>query len=233
VKEAARRAKLGKDYEVRIVEPELSFTEQLLLNMRTAIARWRARPAWAGAAPVPAWWRASRRSLRPCSVKCACGRDLPKCLAGRSRTVFAPSSDGLSRPRGEREGSLPMRAALAAAILCSLMAAAPAMAELRVHVNRVALEAGGPKSALIESDKAGASGEFTILRDGQPVLSAPLVAQPDLAEWGASKHYYLADFSRLTDPGRYRVRVRIGEERAQSTEIVVARMRCSKSRPQR
>jgi len=116
-----------------------------------------------------------------------------------------------------------MRAALAAAVLGSLMAAAPARTELRVHVNRVALEAGGPKSALIESDKAGASGEFTILRDGQPVLSAPLVAQPDLAEWGASKHYYLADFSRLTDPGRYRVRARIGEERAQSTEIVVAR----------
>ncbi|HLQ13860.1 MAG TPA: signal peptide peptidase SppA [Steroidobacteraceae bacterium] len=51
VKEAARRAKLGKDYEVRIVEPELSFTEQLLLNMRAAIARL-ARAAglgWGGA----------------------------------------------------------------------------------------------------------------------------------------------------------------------------------------
>jgi len=38
VKEAAKRAKLGKDYNVRVVEPELSFTEQLLLNMRTTIA---------------------------------------------------------------------------------------------------------------------------------------------------------------------------------------------------
>jgi len=39
VKDAARRAKLGKDYNVRVVEPELSFTEQLLLSMRTTIAR--------------------------------------------------------------------------------------------------------------------------------------------------------------------------------------------------
>ncbi|HEX9472908.1 MAG TPA: S49 family peptidase, partial [Steroidobacteraceae bacterium] len=38
VRDAARRAKLGKDYEVRVVEPELSFTEQLLLNMRSTIS---------------------------------------------------------------------------------------------------------------------------------------------------------------------------------------------------
>jgi protease-4 len=39
VQDAARRAKLGKDYDVRVVEPELSFMEQLLLNMRSTIAR--------------------------------------------------------------------------------------------------------------------------------------------------------------------------------------------------
>ena len=32
---AAQRAKLGKGYGVRIIEPELSFTEQMLLNMRS------------------------------------------------------------------------------------------------------------------------------------------------------------------------------------------------------
>jgi len=116
-----------------------------------------------------------------------------------------------------------MRAIAGLAVLGSMIVATPALAELKVHVNRVALEATGPKSALVESDKAGATGEFTVLRDGKPVLVAPLLAQPDLAEWGASKHYYLADFSTLTDPGRYRVRARIGEERSQSTEIVVAR----------
>ncbi len=35
VKAAAKRAKMGKVYEVRVIEPELSFTEQLLLSMRS------------------------------------------------------------------------------------------------------------------------------------------------------------------------------------------------------
>jgi protease-4 len=39
VQDAARRAKLGKEYDVRVVEPELTVTEQLLLNMRSTIAR--------------------------------------------------------------------------------------------------------------------------------------------------------------------------------------------------
>ena len=38
VRAAAKRAKLGKDYDVRIIEPELSFTEQLLVNARGAYA---------------------------------------------------------------------------------------------------------------------------------------------------------------------------------------------------
>ncbi len=36
---AAQRAKLGKDYEVRVIEPELSFTEELLLSMRSGAAQ--------------------------------------------------------------------------------------------------------------------------------------------------------------------------------------------------
>ena len=39
VQDAARRAKLGKEYDVRVVEPELTVAEQLLLSMRTTIAR--------------------------------------------------------------------------------------------------------------------------------------------------------------------------------------------------
>ncbi|HVN98900.1 MAG TPA: signal peptide peptidase SppA [Steroidobacteraceae bacterium] len=35
---AAGRANLGKNYDVRVIEPELSFTEQLLLNARSRIA---------------------------------------------------------------------------------------------------------------------------------------------------------------------------------------------------
>ncbi|MGH8253310.1 MAG: signal peptide peptidase SppA, partial [Steroidobacteraceae bacterium] len=36
---AARRAKLAKDYEVRVIQPELSFTEQLLLSAHGAWAQ--------------------------------------------------------------------------------------------------------------------------------------------------------------------------------------------------
>lgn len=36
---AAQRAKLGKDYEVRVIEPELSFSEQLLLNLRAGTVK--------------------------------------------------------------------------------------------------------------------------------------------------------------------------------------------------
>jgi hypothetical protein len=118
------------------------------------------------------------------------------------------------------------------AVLCSIFVAAPAMADLAVHVNRVALEADGPKSALIESDKAGATGEFTILKDGKTVLVAPLVPQPDLAEWGASKHYYLADFSPLTEPGRYRVGPALARSAGNPPRSSSRTMRCSKSRPE-
>jgi protease IV len=40
VHSAAKRARLGKDYEVRLIEPDLSFTEQLLVNMRSSGANW-------------------------------------------------------------------------------------------------------------------------------------------------------------------------------------------------
>ncbi len=36
---AAQRAKLGKGYDVRLIEPELSFTEELLLSMRSGAVR--------------------------------------------------------------------------------------------------------------------------------------------------------------------------------------------------
>ena len=39
VHSAAQRAQLGKDYEVRVIEPELTLTEQLLLSLKLGIAR--------------------------------------------------------------------------------------------------------------------------------------------------------------------------------------------------
>lgn len=94
----------------------------------------------------------------------------------------------------------------------SPVAAAPSPAgpSLSVHVNRVALEAGGPKSAVIESNEPLTGGTFTVLRDGTPELTAPLVALPQFEEWGIARYFYKADFSALTAPGRYIVRARDG-----------------------
>ena len=36
---AARRARLGSDYDVRLIEPDLSLTQQLLLNMRSSLVK--------------------------------------------------------------------------------------------------------------------------------------------------------------------------------------------------
>ena len=62
IRAAATRARLPKGYEVRLIEPELSMTEQLLLNMRGALARvaglagWRlgSSSAWLPAGLAPA-----------------------------------------------------------------------------------------------------------------------------------------------------------------------------------
>jgi protease-4 len=51
---AAQRAKLGKDYDVRLIEPDLSFTEELLLSLHSSGLRWQRAlglaPAHAGLA---------------------------------------------------------------------------------------------------------------------------------------------------------------------------------------
>ena len=118
-----------------------------------------------------------------------------------------------------------MRAlALLAAMLVATTARAAPTPEgpaINLHVNRVALEAAGPKSAIIEATVPLKAGTYTVLRDGEPVLNAPLTALPAFDEWGVGKHYYLADFSNLSTPGRYMVRAQDGLLTAASGNIDV------------
>lgn len=93
-------------------------------------------------------------------------------------------------------------------ISSAFAAPSPLGPTLELHVNRVALEAAGPKAAVISSNVPLQRGSFTVLRDGAPELTAPLVALPHFDEWGVSRYYYQADFSALTKPGRYIVRAR-------------------------
>ena len=82
------------------------------------------------------------------------------------------------------------RAGLAALAACGLLAACdlstgkiPRDPQIGVHVNRVALEAHGPKSAIIETDKTSLPGQFIVLNNGHAVLTAPLKPIAPLPEW--------------------------------------------------
>lgn len=96
--------------------------------------------------------------------------------------------------------------------------AAPA---LLVHVNQVALERAGPKSAIVEYGGSSSSGRFTVLKDGAEALNGELLALPDFTEWGDNRKYFKADFSSLSANGTYRLQVALGEETATSPPFVV------------
>lgn len=97
--------------------------------------------------------------------------------------------------------------------------AAPA---LLVHVNQVALERTGPKTAVVEYGGSRSSGRFTVLKDGVAVQSGPLAPLPKFSEWGRGRKYFKADFSTLTTNGTYQLQVALGEDTANSAAFVVA-----------
>ena len=59
---AAKRSNLGKDYDVRVIEPELSFTEQLLLSARGTYATVMHAVGWA---PGNSWASQLRTQVEP------------------------------------------------------------------------------------------------------------------------------------------------------------------------
>jgi len=93
---------------------------------------------------------------------------------------------------------------------------------LVVQVNQVALDAHGPKIAVVEYSGAETQGSFDILRADTVVQSGQLTALPAFSEWGDGKHYFQADFSSLDAPGSYRVRVKLGDAGASSPHFDVA-----------
>src|SRR5688572_6505168 len=97
--------------------------------------------------------------------------------------------------------------------------AAPA---LLVHVNQVALERTGPKSAVVEYSGSRSSGRFTVLKDGVAVQTGELVALPEFTEWSRNRKYFKADFSSLTANGKYQLQVALGDDTAKSAAFVVA-----------
>src|SRR4026208_61608 len=100
--------------------------------------------------------------------------------------------------------------------------AAPADPRVTLHVNQVALERTGPKSAIVQYTGPERSGRFTVLKDETPVQSGELVALPEFTEWGGGTKYFKADFSALAVSGSYRLLVAMGRETATSPPFTVA-----------
>src|SRR5688500_19640893 len=93
---------------------------------------------------------------------------------------------------------------------------------LLVHVNQVALERAGPKSAMVEYGGSRHAGRFAVLKDGATMQSGSLTPLPEFSEWSGRKKYFKADFSSLTVNGTYRLAVTLGEDTSTSPPFVVA-----------
>ncbi len=92
-----------------------------------------------------------------------------------------------------------------------------------VHVNQVALERSGPKSAIVEYAGQAQSGRFTVVKDdGTKAHSGELRPLAQFDEWGGGMRHFKADFSSLTVNGTYRVEVNVGNGRAQSASFQIA-----------
>lgn len=116
----------------------------------------------------------------------------------------------------------PFRAAACGLALAVVAAAswAEGRSAVVVQLNQVALEAEGPKSAVVEVSGGDAtSGRFTVLRGDEVVQSGDLVALPAFSEWGEGRRYFKADFSSLSTPGRYRIEAIVGSDKAQSAPV--------------
>ena len=111
--------------------------------------------------------------------------------------------------------------AIALGAACGWMT--PALADsLKLHVNQVALERTGSKTAIVEYEGSAESGGFTLLRDGKPVASGDLARLPEFTEWGVGKRYFSADFSKVREAGSYMIEVSIGTDRVRSPAFVLA-----------
>jgi hypothetical protein len=107
------------------------------------------------------------------------------------------------------------------AVSCAAATNESSDGNLVVHVNQVALERTGPKSAIVEYSGASTSGQFTVLANGTSVQSGELAALPAFTEWGAGKRYFKADFSALAAKGTYQLVVRVGDRTARSSSFTV------------
>jgi hypothetical protein len=93
-------------------------------------------------------------------------------------------------------------------VLLLALAGQIASAQMRVLVDQVGYEADAPKIALVSDLPVSAPSAFELIDDktGKPVFHGSLSEHDEVPGW-SSAHYWRADFSAWTAPGRYLLRV--------------------------
>lgn len=77
---------------------------------------------------------------------------------------------------------------------------------LAIRINQVGYDLAGPKRAVIEA--SGPLTRFQVVRaDDAVVFQGALEEHADFTEWGSTDHHYVADFTCLEQPGRFRLYV--------------------------
>ena len=77
-----------------------------------------------------------------------------------------------------------------------------------ISVNQAIFPPDAPKIAVISSDTALANKNYQLLDDqGHAAFTGQLSTAQSVADWSPGRQYYQADFSSLTKPGRYQIRL--------------------------
>jgi type 1 glutamine amidotransferase len=83
-----------------------------------------------------------------------------------------------------------------------------------IHVNQVGFYAIGPKSAILEIKKgSSAPSAFELVPIGKSTVFKGTIAKPIvITDWYTNKVFYQLDFSRVTAPGSYRLKVMLRQK---------------------
>ncbi|NIG55005.1 glycoside hydrolase family 9 protein [Chitinophaga sp. Cy-1792] len=105
-----------------------------------------------------------------------------------------------------------LRTAIGVILLCSSITLADAQSKITLLTNQVAYDAATGKTAMVSSDVAlPANTAFSIIDTVTNVsaYTGRLAASQQVSDWQLQEWYSRADFSALTKPGYYRLRVRV------------------------
>lgn len=94
--------------------------------------------------------------------------------------------------------------------------------EAAIHINQVALEAVGPKVAVLELQGGGEASTFRLIDEaGEVVFTGPLEPSAEFSEWGTGRQYFSADFTSFQGSGSYRIEAETSEGVLRSAPVFI------------